>query len=178
LLPALICLLDSMCLFLFVYLMSFVWYFFCFNCRRPGRPGRKARRQNCWKWSKKCRTAVSPRLRARSRAPWPSQNKKSLKWENRSLGVLSVDSFRQQAQVKARTGCVSVARFAHQTAKCAITPRTRTRPRTMARLTRSRGLGWRIHGSVEDTKLSTNKQHSLSAACVQESRARFSFPGR
>jgi len=27
---------------------------------------------------------------------------------------------------------------------------------------RSRGLGWRIHGSVEDTKLSTNKQHSLS----------------
>ena len=26
----------------------------------------------------------------------------------------------------------------------------------------SRGLGWRIHESVEDTKLSTNKQHSLS----------------
>ena len=26
----------------------------------------------------------------------------------------------------------------------------------------SRCLGWRIHGSVEDTKLSTNKQHSLS----------------
>jgi len=26
----------------------------------------------------------------------------------------------------------------------------------------SRGLGWRIHGSVEDTKLSTNKQHTLS----------------
>jgi hypothetical protein len=26
----------------------------------------------------------------------------------------------------------------------------------------SRGLGWRIHGGVEDTKLSTNKQHSLS----------------
>ena len=26
----------------------------------------------------------------------------------------------------------------------------------------SRGPGWRIHGSVEDTKLSTNKQHSLS----------------
>jgi hypothetical protein len=25
----------------------------------------------------------------------------------------------------------------------------------------SRGLGRRIHGSVEDTKLSTNKQHSL-----------------
>jgi hypothetical protein len=24
----------------------------------------------------------------------------------------------------------------------------------------SRGLGWRIHESVEDTKLSTNKQHS------------------
>jgi hypothetical protein len=28
--------------------------------------------------------------------------------------------------------------------------------------TRSRGLGRRIHGSVEDTKLSTNKQHCLS----------------
>ena len=27
--------------------------------------------------------------------------------------------------------------------------------------TRRRGPGWRIHGSVEDTKLSTNKQHSL-----------------
>ena len=26
----------------------------------------------------------------------------------------------------------------------------------------SRCLGWRIHESVEDTKLSTNKQHSLS----------------
>jgi hypothetical protein len=26
----------------------------------------------------------------------------------------------------------------------------------------SRGLGWQIHGSVEDTKLSTNKQHTLS----------------
>ncbi len=25
----------------------------------------------------------------------------------------------------------------------------------------NRGLGWRIHDSVEDTKLSTNKQHSL-----------------
>ena len=28
--------------------------------------------------------------------------------------------------------------------------------------TRRRGPGWRIHGSVEDTKLSTNKQHTLS----------------
>ena len=28
--------------------------------------------------------------------------------------------------------------------------------------TRSRGPGWRMHGSVEDTKLSTNKQLSLS----------------
>ncbi len=27
----------------------------------------------------------------------------------------------------------------------------------------NRGLGWRIHGSVEDNKLSTNKQHSLSS---------------
>jgi hypothetical protein len=27
---------------------------------------------------------------------------------------------------------------------------------------KSRGLGWQIHESVEDTKLSTNKQHTLS----------------
>ena len=32
--------------------------------------------------------------------------------------------------------------------------------------TRRRGPGWRIHGSVEDTKLSTNKQHSLSPSAV------------
>ena len=36
---------------------------------------------------------------------------------------------------------------------------TYTKPQTSS--TRSRGLGWRIHESVEDTKLSTNKQHSL-----------------
>ena len=28
--------------------------------------------------------------------------------------------------------------------------------------TRRHGPGWQIHGSVEDTKLSTNKQHTLS----------------
>jgi hypothetical protein len=38
---------------------------------------------------------------------------------------------------------------------------TYTKPRTSS--TRSRSLGWRIHRSVEDTKLSTNKQHSLRA---------------
>jgi hypothetical protein len=37
---------------------------------------------------------------------------------------------------------------------------TYTKPRTSS--TRSRGLGRRIHESVENTKLSTNKQHSLS----------------
>ena len=37
---------------------------------------------------------------------------------------------------------------------------TYTKPQTSS--TRSRGLGRRIHGSVEDTKLSTNKQHTLS----------------
>ena len=37
---------------------------------------------------------------------------------------------------------------------------TNTKPQISS--TRSRGLGWRIHGSVEDTKLSTNKQHTLS----------------
>jgi len=40
---------------------------------------------------------------------------------------------------------------------------TYTEPQTSS--TRSRGLGWRIHGSVEDTKLSTNKQHTLSRGC-------------
>jgi hypothetical protein len=33
--------------------------------------------------------------------------------------------------------------------------------------TRRRGPGWRIHGSVEDTKLSTNKQHTLSQEVVR-----------
>jgi len=37
---------------------------------------------------------------------------------------------------------------------------TYTKPQTSS--TRSRGPGWRIHESVEDTKLSTNKQHTLS----------------
>jgi hypothetical protein len=37
---------------------------------------------------------------------------------------------------------------------------TYTKPQTSS--TRSRGLGQRIHESVEDTKLSTNKQHTLS----------------
>ena len=37
--------------------------------------------------------------------------------------------------------------------------------------TRRRGPGWRIHGSVEDTKLSTNKQHSLSLACLPSAAA-------
>ena len=37
---------------------------------------------------------------------------------------------------------------------------TYTKPQTPS--TRRRGPGWRIHGSVEDTKLSTNKQHTLS----------------
>ena len=37
---------------------------------------------------------------------------------------------------------------------------TDTKPQISS--TQSRGLGWRIHGSVEDTNLSTNKQHSLS----------------
>jgi hypothetical protein len=41
---------------------------------------------------------------------------------------------------------------------------TNTKPQISS--TRSRGLGWRIHGSVEDTKLSTNKQHSLSLLCT------------
>ena len=37
------------------------------------------------------------------------------------------------------------------------------RGESVQRTQRSRGhcLGWRIHESVEDTKLSTNKQHSL-----------------
>jgi len=45
---------------------------------------------------------------------------------------------------------------------------TYTKPQTSS--TRSRGLGWRIHGSVEDTKLSTNKQPSLSQVGAAETR--------
>ena len=37
---------------------------------------------------------------------------------------------------------------------------TYTKPQISS--TRSRSLGWRIHESVEDTKLSTNKQNTLS----------------
>ena len=37
-----------------------------------------------------------------------------------------------------------------------------THTHTSCLYTRRRGPGWRIHGSVEDTKLSSNKQHSLS----------------
>ena len=40
---------------------------------------------------------------------------------------------------------------------------TYTKPQTSS--TRSRGLGWLIHESVEDTKLSTNKQHTLCSTC-------------
>jgi len=29
-------------------------------------------------------------------------------------------------------------------------------------------LGWRIHESVEDTKLSTNKQHTLSSSLLKQ----------
>jgi len=36
--------------------------------------------------------------------------------------------------------------------------------------TGNRGLGWRIHESVEDTKLSTNKQHSLSLSLDENRR--------
>ena len=44
---------------------------------------------------------------------------------------------------------------------------TYTKPQTSS--TRNRGLGWRIHDSVEDTKLSTNKQHTLGEGeyCVK-----------
>jgi hypothetical protein len=49
---------------------------------------------------------------------------------------------------------------------------TYTKPRTSS--TRSRGLGRRIHGSVEDTKLSTNKQHSVSLSCTLS----IALPGR
>jgi hypothetical protein len=44
---------------------------------------------------------------------------------------------------------------------------TYTEPQTSS--TRSRGLGRRIHGSVEYTKLSTNKQHSLSQPYARDS---------
>ena len=50
---------------------------------------------------------------------------------------------------------------------------TYTKPQTSS--TRSRGLGWRIHESVEDTKLSTNKQHSLSLRSFSADSAYYLF---
>ena len=41
---------------------------------------------------------------------------------------------------------------------------------------KSRGLGRRIHGSVEDTKLSTNKQHTLSLNNVPDAKKDSSSP--
>ena len=35
-----------------------------------------------------------------------------------------------------------------------------------------RGLGWRIHESVEDTKLSTNKHHSLPPTSVTDGKTK------
>jgi hypothetical protein len=46
--------------------------------------------------------------------------------------------------------------------RCRVLGRMLQKQRPQISSTRSRGLGWRMHGSVEDTKLSTNKQHSLS----------------
>ena len=43
--------------------------------------------------------------------------------------------------------------------------KTKNKFLNLVRFLKSRGLGWRIHGSVEDTNLSTNKQHSLSYHC-------------
>ena len=37
------------------------------------------------------------------------------------------------------------------------------------------GLGWRIHESVEDTKLSTNKQHTLSQHAIPNSNDHYRF---
>jgi hypothetical protein len=39
---------------------------------------------------------------------------------------------------------------------------TKNAPKKYKKMQKTRGLGRRIHGSVEDTKLSTNKQHSLT----------------
>jgi hypothetical protein len=50
-------------------------------------------------------------------------------------------------------------------------------PVSTATVMRSRGLGRRIHGSVEDTKLSTNKQHSLSDQCVRSLPSLNQLPG-
>ena len=47
--------------------------------------------------------------------------------------------------------------------------RNRKRPPSAPEIPRhqGRGLGWRIHESVEDTKLSTNKQHTLSPGVLK-----------
>ena len=47
-------------------------------------------------------------------------------------------------------------------AKKPMTACVHTYTRSQTSSTRRRGPGWRIPGGVEDTKLSTNKQHTLS----------------
>ena len=53
--------------------------------------------------------------------------------------------------------------------------RARTIETDMWHSYQSHGLGLRIHGSVEDTKLSTNKQHSLSACMTTSGRIHGEF---
>ncbi len=48
----------------------------------------------------------------------------------------------------------------------------------MPLLERGAAPGWRIHGSVEDTKLSTNKQHSLSSTSPSRGNEQSSSPNR
>jgi len=52
--------------------------------------------------------------------------------------------------------------FERESARLPATPSLFSSSSARSHTCESRGLGWRIHGSVEDTKLSTNKQHSLS----------------
>jgi len=61
---------------------------------------------------------------------------------------------------QALIGLKPVNAWVHTYTKPQTSVHTYTKPQTSS--TRSRGLGWRIHESVEDTKLSTNKQHTLS----------------
>ena len=57
--------------------------------------------------------------------------------------------------------CCVIVEVPHHKRGLGITPLPASGMALFYTVTAHRGLGWRMHESVEDTKLSTNKQHSL-----------------
>jgi hypothetical protein len=87
-----------------------------------------------------------------------------LRMERRRSPRESRESLRQggrtQGEVKAKVSEEALLTRSSK-AKKPMNACVHTYTKSQTPSTRRRGPGWRIHGSVEDTKLSTNKQHSL-----------------